>query len=170
MGSISSVSHNRDVFVDKLFSFCLNQIMEQQSVRCGRKLPIRRRVWTEKNGARINGHDQNNFTLLPSVLQLLYFWAFPYGNLLIKSQIQVGSWCNSIFFAYDNYIRIQRVKVLVSSEDDPAASIPILGGRYVASLFLLLLLLLLCVNFNLAFDQEIAAGEAPKIKWLQDRS
>lgn len=98
MGSISSVSHNRDVFVDKLFSFCLNQIMEQQSVRCGRKLPIRRRVWTEKNGARINGHDQNNFTLLPSVLQLLYFWAFPYGNLLIKSQIQVGSWCNSIFF------------------------------------------------------------------------
>ena len=166
MGSISSVSHNRDVFVDKLFSFCLNQIMEQQSVRCGRKLPIRRRVWTEKNGACINGHDQKK-----SVLQLLYFWGFPYSNLLIKSQkIQVGSWCNSIFFAYDNYIRIQWVKVLVSSEDNPAASIPILGGRYVASLFLLLLLLLLCVNFNLAFDQEIAAGEAPKIKWLQDRS
>ena len=97
MGSISSVSHNRDVFVDKLFSFCLNQIMEQQSVRCGRKLPIRRRVWTEKNGARINGHDQNNFMSLPSVLQLLYFWGFPYGNHLIKSQIQVGSRCNSIF-------------------------------------------------------------------------
>ena len=109
MGSISSVSHNRDVFVDKLFSFCLNQIMEQQSVRCGRKLPIRRRVWTEKNGACINGSDQNNFTSLPSVLQLLYFWAFPYGNLLIKSQIQVGSWCNSIFLHMTiTYVRIQR--------------------------------------------------------------
>ena len=169
MGSISSVSHNRDVFVDKLFSFCLNQIMEQQSVRCGRKLPIRRRVWTEKNGARINGNDQNNFTSLPSVLQLLYFWGFPYRNLLNdqgpkSSRIMMQFY----FFAYDNYIRIQWVKVLVSSEDNPAASIPILGGRYVASLFLLLLLL--CVNFNLAFDQEIAAGEAPKIKWLQDRS
>ena len=28
----------------------------------------------------------------------------------------------------------------------------------------------LSVDFNLAFDQEIAAGKAPKIKWLQDRS
>ena len=168
MGSISSVSHNRDVFVDKLFSFCLNQIMEQQSVRCGRKLPIRRRVWTEK--MVLASMDATKIISRCCHLSCSYFifGASPLAISWSRAKFKLDHDAILFFFAYDNYIRIQRVKVLVSSEDNPAASIPILGGRYVASLFLLLLLL--CVNFNLAFDQEIAAGEVPKIKWLQDRS